>query len=603
MTLEIGLLLGIIFVAVILLSFDWFSADVVALGILLAIGLTGLLPPQDLFAGFGSETVVMIFGLLVLTAALINTGVISQIGRRLLRVVGDQPDRVLPITMVIVTAMSGFISNTATAALFLPIILDMSRRLRIPRAKWLMPMAFAAILASSISLVASSTNVLVSGLMVDYGLPPLGLFELTAVGLPIALLGILYMLVLGHRIIPVREEMESETAFEIRPYLAEIILMPGSSLVGRTLAEAALGRDLDLTVLRIVREGNRYIVPRPGLTLVEGDELLVKGQRSDILKVRDTRGLALKAEVKLSDPQLQDDELQLVEVVLLPGSPVTGRSLKTLQFRQRYGLQVLGINRRGTDIFSKLSRTRLQPGDQLLLQGTGGAISALNSQYFHILGTVKHQPINHQRARIAIGIFAVVLLLAALNILSLAVAVTVGVLAAFLTRCITPGEAYQRVAWQVLIVVGCMLALGAAMETTGTAAFLATHIIRVIDALGAIGSAGTLTPYLPLALLTLFFVITMGLTQPMSNQAAAVVVFPIAIQTATRLGLNPRAFAIMIAVSASCSFITPLEPACLIVYGPGHYKFLDFTRVGGLLTVVVYVISLLLIPLFWPLIP
>jgi di/tricarboxylate transporter len=603
MTIEIGLLLGIVLVAVILLTFDWFSADVVAIGILLAIGLTGLLPPRELFAGFGSETVVMIFGLLVLTSALINTGVITQISRRLFRAVGNKPERVLPTTMAIVTAMSAFISNTATAALFLPITLEMSRRLHIPRSKLLMPMAFASILASSISLVASSTNVLVSGLMVEYGLPALGIFELTAVGLPIAIAGIGYMLVLGNRIIPVREEAETESKFEIHPYMAEMVILPGSSLAGRTLAEAALGQDLDLTVVRIVREGNRYIVPRPGLTLVEGDELLVKGQSSDILKIKDAKGVGLKAEVKLSDPRLQDGELQLVEVLLLPGSPVTGRSLKTLQFRQRYRLQVLGINRRGKDMFSKLSRARLQPGDQLLLQGTRGAISALNPDYFHILGEVEHRPVNQQRARLAIGIFAVTLLLAAFNILSLAVAVTLGVLVAFLTRCITPGEAYQRVAWHVLIVIGCMLALGVAMESTGTADFLATQIIRVVDALGAHGSAGTLTPYLPVALLTLFFIITMGLTQPMSNQAAAVLVFPIAIETAARLGLNPRAFAVMIAVSASCSFITPLEPACLIVYGPGHYKFLDFTRVGGILTVIIYLISILLIPLIWPLIP
>jgi len=591
MTLQIGLLLGIISAAVVLFSLERFRADVIALGILLALNLTGLLPPSQTFAGFGSDTVVMIFGLLVLTASMIRTGVIDYAGRGLLRAAGDRPEGFLPVIMVIVAALSGFISNTATVALFLPIILELSRRSRTPRSRLLMPVAFSAILASSISLVASSTNVLISGLMSEYRMEPLGMFELARVGLPITLFGLLYMVTIGNRLIPVREQETDEEPFGIHPYMAEVIILPDSYLVGKTLREAALGRDLDLTIIRIVRSDNRYLVPSADLQLQEGDELLVKGQRSDILSIKDTTGLAFKAEVQLSDPRLQDDETQLAEVLLLPRSSLTGRSLRTLQFRQRYELQVLGINRRGKEMFSKLSRIRLHPGDQLLLQGPRSNIRALDPDDFHIIGEVHHTRLNRKRAPISIAVFVIALLLAALKLVSLPIAVTLGTLAVFLTRCITPDEAYRQVAWQALIVIGCMLALGAAMQSTGTADYLAQHVVRLLD-------AGN-----PITLLTLFFFFTMLLTQPMSNQAAAVLVLPIAVKTAMQLGLNPRTFAIMIAVSASCSFITPLEPACLIVYGPGHYKFTDFTKVGLLLTLIIYLISILLVPYFWPLYP
>jgi di/tricarboxylate transporter len=292
--------------------------------------------------------------------------------------------------------------------------------------------------------------------------------------------------------------------------------------------------------------------------------------------------------VELSDPRLQEEDTRLVEVILLPRSPLIGRTLKSSRFRQRYGLQVLGINRRGENIYRKLSQTWLRTGDQLLVQGHRANIAVLDeNNVFHVLGTVSHTRPNLRRAPVAIAIFAGVLLLAALNVLSLPVAVALGTLAVFVTRCIRPDRAYREVEWKAIIVIGSMLAIGSAMEYTGTARFLASRI-------AAITGQGHAT-----WLLSAFFALTLALTQPMSNQAAAVVVVPVAIQTAMQLGLNPRTFAAMIAVGASCSFITPLEPACLMVYGPGRYRFVDFAKVGSLLTVLIYVVAIVLVPLIW----
>ncbi|MEJ5311118.1 MAG: SLC13 family permease [Anaerolineae bacterium] len=591
MTLEIGLLLIIIAAAVVLFSLENLPVDVIALGIMMTLILTGLLPAEQAFAGFGSNTVVMIFGLLVITAALMNTGVTDLAGRKLLQLAGDKPRRLLAIVMTIPAILSAFISNTATTAMFTPLTLGLARRTRTSPAKLLMPLAFASILASSVTLIASSTNLVVSDMMQHYGMKPLGLFELTAVGLPIAAMGILYMLTVGHRLIPNRNtDEEFATPLGLRPYLAEVLILPNSPLIGKTLAESGLGRDMDLTVLRVVRGNNRYLVPQANLRLEEGDELLVEGKRTQILKVKDAAGIALKADITLADPRLQTEETELVEVILLPNSPLTGRTLKTVGFRERYGLQVLGINRRGQAIFRKLSETRLRTGDQLLIQGPRTNITALDENNFHIIGTVEHHRPNRKRAPIAIGIFAGIILLTALNLLTLPVAVILGAIGVFVTRCITPDEAYRDISWKAIIVIGCMLAMGRAMEYTGTATYLAGQIVSLTHSLTN-----------PVWLLTAFFTLTMILTQPMSNQAAAVLVLPIAIQTAMQLGLNPRTFGVMIAVGASCSFITPLEPACLIVYGPGGYKFTDFVKVGSILTVLVYLIAIVLVPLFWPL--
>jgi di/tricarboxylate transporter len=591
-TFEILLLLIIIGIALILFSLELLPTDVIALGILLTLTLTGLLPAQVAFAGFGSDTVVMIFGLLVLTAALVRTGVADNISRTILRVVGDSHDRLLIVIMVTAGILSAFMSNTASTALFVPITLELARRLRVRASKLLMPLAFAAILSSSVTLISTSTNIVINGLITNYNMPPLGMFELTPVGIPIVVVGILYMWGIGRRMIPERKtetELLQED-FGIRPYLAEIMILPDSSLVGKTFAEAGLGRDLDLTVLRVVRDKTHYIVPRPNLTLKAKDELLVEGQRNEILKVKETVGIAIKADIKLSDPRLQTKEMQMAEVILLPGSPLIGRTLKSLRFRQRYGLQVLGLNRRGENVFRKLSQTPLQVGDQMLVQGRRTQIKVLDADNtFHVLGAVDHQYPHRKQAPIAVGVFVGVLILAAFNVMSLPLAVLTGTLVTFLTGCITPEEAYREIAWKAIIVIGGMLALGAAMQSTGAAEFIATRIVSVVDHTNA-----TL-------LLSAFFFLSLALTQPMSNQAAAVLVVPIAISTAQQLGLNPRTFAVMIAVGASCSFITPLEPASLMVYGTGRYRFLDFVKVGSLLTIVVYLIAILLVPQIWPL--
>jgi len=589
MSIEILLLLGTILAAVVLFSLERVPVDVTALGILLFLVLTGLLPSREAFAGFGSDVVVMMLGLLILMEALSRTGVTGFAGRALQRWGEGNTERLLLVVMVAAVTLGAFMSNTAATAFFLPIVIGLARRAKVSAAKLLMPLAFASILASSITLVSTSTNVIVSGLMVEYGLPRMGMFELAPVGVPIAIVGMVYMLVLGRRLVPDRIPAEQIEDFSVDLYLTEVLIRPRSFLVGKTLREAGLGRDLGLTVLWIVRGNAPYIVPDALTSLEEGDVLLVEGGRENILQVKEVVGIDIRADVELSDANLQADDVGLIEAIVMPGSPLIGRTLNGLRFRDRYGLQVLAINRHGEKLTRKMSQIRLRVGDVLVLQGNRGKIEGLARQnIFRVLASVGEERPNRTRAPLALAIFLGVLAAATFDLLPLSVAMLLGALLVFVTRCITPEEAYSQISWRAIILIASMLSLGAAMQTTGAAEFLAGQIIKTI------GHSQ------PIWLLTGFFALTVVLTQPMSNQAAAVVVLPIAIQMARQLGLNPRSFAMMIALAASCSFLTPLEPSCLLVYGPGRYRFKDFPKVGLLLTLLIYAIAIILVPLYWP---
>jgi di/tricarboxylate transporter len=591
MTLSILLLLIILAVALLFFSFEWMPPDVTALGVLLALIVLRLTPMEQAFAGFGSDTVMLLLGLLIMTAALMRTGVVEVVSRYLMNFTSKHPRLSLPAMMLAVGVLSAFINNTAAAAFFLPVILGLSQRAKLSASRLLMPMAFAAILASSVTLVSTSTNVVVSGLMTQAGLLPIGMFELTPVGVLVLIMGLLYMVFIGQRLIPERPAVENLTEkFDLRPYLAELRIATDSSLAGSTLAQSGLGRDLDLTVLAIIRDGKRHPAPHADAMLQAEDSLLVEGLSEAILKIKDITGIDIQADAKFTDVDLQGDGLGLAEVVLLPRSPFIGRTIKGLKMRERHQIQVLAIYRRTGSVYSKIANTRLRMGDVLLVQGEQKQIAALQAENaFDVLGVVETQRFNRQNAWKVVGIFAGALLLGTLKLVPLPAAMLLGALLVFVTRCITPDEAYRQVEWKVLILIGSMLALGVAMQTTGTAEFLAAGLTELV---------GT---WNPLWLLTGFFVLTVLLTQPMSNQAAAAVVIPVALQTAVQLGLNPRTFAMMIAIAASTSYLTPLEPACLMVYGPGRYRFMDFVKVGGLLTVAVYLLAILMTPLLWPL--
>jgi di/tricarboxylate transporter len=591
MSLEVGLVMGTVVAALVLFSIERIPVDLTALGILLFLVLTGVLPAEVAFAGFGSEVVVMMLGLLIMVAALTRTGVTDVVGRLLLDRSGTNEQEMLLAVMAIAALVGAFLSNTTATAFFLPIVITMARRMKTSPAKFLMPLAFASILVSSVTLISTSTNIVVSGLMEDLELARIGMFELAPVGIPIALVGIVYMFVLGRHLVPDRIPPEDIEQISTRLYLTEILIPHDSPLAGKTLQASGLGSEMDLKVLRIVRDDTRHVLPRASTELEEGDVVLVEGSRESIFDVKDRTGAEIKADVKFPSEEMEIDveEMGLTEVMVLPNSAMVGRTLRGLDFRERYRLQVLAINRQGETLTREMARIRFQVGDVLVVQGREGRIDALENQnLFRRLSMPGMSLKRRRRAPIALGIFGGAVAAATFNVLSLPVAMLLGAALVFATRCITPEEAYKKVRWQVLILIASMLGLGAAMEMTGTAAFLADQIVALFGGSQVVW------------LLSAFFGLTVLLTQPMSNQAAAAVVLPVAVRTADQLGLNPRSFAMMVALAASTSYLTPLEPACLLVYGPGRYRFTDFLKVGAVPTLLIYGLCILLVPVIWP---
>ena len=591
MTIQIALVLTLLVIALVLFSIERIPIEVVALLLVMALVLTQTLTATEAFAGFGNDIVITIAGLFILTGGLARTGVVDLVGRRLHRTAGESEFRMVALIMFAAAFSAAIMKNTTTTAMFLPVVLGLAARRNISPAKLLMPLAFGAILGGTCTLIGTSTNLAVSGALPRYGIEPFSMFELTRVGVIIVGIGMLYMLLLGIRLLPRREAPESLTEqYHVRQYMTEVIVLDDSPLIGKTLAEARISDELDLTVLGILREEAQLrIAPTSDEPIKANDLLLVQGRVDDILKVKGEAGIEIKPDFELQDSVLETKDTELFEAMVPRGSDVIGRSLKRLDFRERHGAVVLAINRHGVNLLSKISRVRLRFGDVLLLQGKREEVEALAADgQLLLLEEISERQARPEKRRWALLGFGVFLFFSLTHLVPLPIAVLLGVMVLLGSRSLRMSEVYEIIDWRLLILIACMISFGVAMEKTGADQYLADFIVR-----------GT-GQYGPTAVLAGFFIMTVALTQPMSNQAAALVMLPISVKTALALGLNPRTFAITVTYAASCSFLTPLEPACVLVYTPGRYRFWDFIKVGSILTLAVFAVVIWLVPKFWP---
>ena len=590
MTTPIAIVLVLLIVALVLFSLERIPIEIVSILLVIALVLTNTLTAAEAFAGFGNDIVITIAGLFILTGGLARTGVIDLVGRRLHRAAGDSEFRIVALIMFAAAGCAAVMKNTTTTAMFLPVVLGIAARTNISPSRLLMPLAFGAILGGTCTLIGTSTNLAVSGALPRYGMQPFTMFELTSVGVVIVAIGMFYMLILGRSLLPSGKAGESLTEhYHVRQYMTEVIVLDDSPLIDKSLAEARLGEELDLTVLGILRGVEHRIAPNPEERIRAQDLLLVQGRVEDILKVKAEVGIEIKPDFTLNDSILEGKGTELFEAMVPRGSDFIGRTLKRLDFRKRHGVVVLAIDRHGVDLLSKISRVRLRFGDVLLLQGNRDQVQRLAADgQILLLEQISEKQARPEKRRWALLAFAVFLGLSLTHIVPLPIAVLLGVMILLASRALRMSEVYDIIDWRLLILIACMMSFGVAMEKTGADRFLADLIVR-----------GT-GQYGPVAVLAGFFVMTVALTQPMSNQAAALVMLPISVKTALALGLNPRTFAITVTYAASCSFLTPLEPACVLVYTPGRYRFLDFVKVGTLLTIAVFAIVIFLVPRFWP---
>ncbi len=591
MTPQIAIVLALLIIALVLFSTERIPIEVVSILLVMALVLTRTLTAPEAFAGFGNDIVITIAGLFILTGGLAKTGVIELVGRRLHRTAGKSEFRMVALIMFAAAFCAAVMKNTTTTAMFLPVVLGIAARRNMSPSRLLMPLAFGAILGGTCTLIGTSTNLAVSGALPRYGIEPFTMFELTRVGVVIVAVGMLYMLLVGRNLLPRRKPAESLTEqYHVRHYMTEVMVLDDSPLIGKSLAEARISDDLDLTVLGIVRGQEQVrIAPNPSEKIKADDLLLVQGRVEDILKVKTEAGIEIKPDFELNDSVLESKDTELFEAMVPRGSDFIGRTLKRLDLRRRYGVVVLAIDRHGVDLLSKISRVRLRFGDVLLIQTNRERAETLAGDgQVLLLEEISERQARPEKRRWALFAFAVFLFFSLTHLVPLPIAVLLGVMILLASQSLRMSEVYEIIDWRLLILIACMISFGVAMEKTSADQYLADLIVRGTGRYG------------PTAVLAGFFIMTVALTQPMSNQAAALVMLPISIKTALALGLNPRTFAITVTYAASCSFLTPLEPACVLVYTPGRYRFLDFVKVGSILTVAVFVIVVWLVPVLWP---
>jgi di/tricarboxylate transporter len=395
------------------------------------------------------------------------------------------------------------------------------------------------------------------------------------------------MVLIGARLLPKHDAKEFDDEYEGKDFVTEVVILPNSPLSEKTLAEADFRGMYDLQILGIVRGGERKL-PHREARLEAEDVLLVKGKLDQILSIKDTQGLGIKSDKKLYDAAETADTV-IVEAILSPNSAFAGRTLKEIRFGSRYNANVLAIYRHHRALHEKLSDIRLEFGDVLVIQGNSENINQLRQDpNFLTLEDIEHTPLRRNKAIWAVSIFLLSAIVAGSGVVPIALVALAAAAAMMLTRCITIQEAYEKIEWTAIILIAATIPLGIAMEKTGAAKILADYVTQYL------GFGG------PMVVLAGFFIFTTLLTQPMANAACALILAPIAINVANQLQVNPRAFAITISIAASCTFPTPLEPVTAIVYGPGKYRFSDYVKVGGLLTLVVMVVTLILVPIFWP---
>lgn len=587
---SIAIVLGLLAVAIFLFASDYVSVDIVTLLLLLALIGAGILSPAEAFAGFSQEIIVVIACIFVLSGALQETGVVDAAGSALLKVAGTSETRVLVVLMLLAAGLSAFINNTTVVALLVGPAVGLARKARISPSRVLLPLAFASILGGTCTLIGTSTNMAVSGYVARAGLEPIGLFEITPIGLLFVGVGVVYLLLVGRHFLPNRLEPSLAEGDAVREYASEIVVMRNSPLIGQPMFHSELS-EMGFRILK-ARRGNRTFNPDTQSQFQEGDVVVVVGNVEDLIKVKTAEGIEIQADWKLGDLKLPDEDVHIVETVVTPQSTLVGRTLRETRFHQQTGLTVLGIYRRGKLLGRQIATIRLMVGDLLLVQGEKERLTALQRQReLAVLSALPIAASRRNRGWYAVGWFAGALILNLLGMVPLAVGLLGAAVGTVLTRCISADRAYQYIEWRLLILIGGMTGFGLAVDKTGADELLAGWIV------------GGLQPFGVTAVLAGFFVLTILLTQPMSNAAAALVVLPVALEAARVLGVNERSFAIAIMLAASVSFITPFEPSSVLVYGPGRYRFADFLRTGGLLTLILAVLAVLAVQVLWPFVP
>jgi di/tricarboxylate transporter len=571
--------------------------DLVALLVLLALGIGGILTPEQAVAGFSRSAVLTIIGLFVITATLERTGVVQWIAERLAHLGGTRETRMIAVFMGAGALLSLAMNNIAAGAVLLPAAVSVARQSRVRESRLLMPLAFGTLLGGMATLFTTA-NIIVSGSLQAQGQRGLTMLDFLPTGGSIALAGMAYMLLIGRRLLPNRESVgramltrpDLSQTYQLAERLWEVRVHPDSPLVDQALAESVIGARLGATVAGIWHGREAKIPPAPTDVIAADDILLVMGREERVRQLEEQRTtIGRYGYHHNGSPDLS---VHLTEVVIAPRSPAIGKTLKELRFRTKFGLTTVALWREGRSYRTDVGDFTLEAGDALLMVGAPGRIALLSEEPGYIVLDGAHTlPLPDKRKAIrAAAIAALALLLSAANIIPTAEAMLAGAVALVLTGCINMEEAYRAIEWRVVVLIAGMLPIGTALVQTGMAA-------RIGQAFTA-----TLAPAGPLALIAGLYLFTVILTQLVGGQVAALIVGPIAVSAAVHLGVNPSAVGVAVAIGCSAAFLTPIaHPVNVLMMAPGGYRANDFLRVGLGMAIVCFLTLLVVMPLLWSL--
>ena len=576
----------------ILLVTEKLPVDLTAIGIMVVLMVSGILTPAETMAGLASPAVVTVGAMFLISKGMIRTGAVGYVSRLLMRFAGDRPGLVVLMILGVVALSSAFINNTAVVVLFIPIVMSISCQLGTSPSKLLIPVSYASILAGTCTLIGTSTNIIISDLSATHGYGALGMFELAPLGVPIALVGLLFILGAGPRLMPRVQnpvcELENK---QHQRYLAEISIPRGSPYTGRAPQEIFQQHHPDIEVIELIRYSHVYYPERDATTLAPDDLLLIKGSASSLVDLLASGNVSLplsEAGMKFNGAQ---NESLIVELIIPPQSSLLGTRLLESRLRRDPDIHIIAIQRRELHYSeTKIQDVRLKTGDILLVRLPEVSLSRLRGQSdFIILEDIQHEIVHKHMAGRAFGIFAAMVATATSGILDIMTAALTAAFLMIVSGCLPLRDAYRALEPRVLLIIVGTFALSAALQKTGASTLYAEQF------LGLFAPAGTVF------ILGAVIVLTSISTQILSNNATAILVLPIAMATATGLGVDPKPFIVAVCFGASACFATPIGyQTNLLVYGPGGYRFSDFLKLGIPLNLLVLVMGVLFIPMIWP---
>lgn len=570
--------------------------DLVAILIVLALAITGVLSPEEALAGFGSEPAIVVVSIFVLSGAMEQTRLADWIGRWIGRMAGTTYHRMIAVIMPMVALFSSVTHHVTTTAVMLPVTLALARERDIAPSKLLMPLSFAASLGTTITIIGAPAFLVASETLQEAGRPALGVFSIAPIGLALSLAGTLFVLLTARFLLPTRQSRgDIVNRFQVDAYFTELTILPESQMIGKTLVELKTSGQFHFTVVGWIRGGQRLSAPLPRHQVQPGDTLMVQAAPDDLAAFRQEPGVKLQAVEKFGGglptlPGEGGEESELVQAIIAPNADIVGRTLRDLDFRRRYGPIVLGLWRQSGFVQEELSQVRLEGGDVLVLQGDDEALSRVERDPAFLMLVPFHGETRSQRkAPLVAAILIATVLVSALGLLSLEIATLAGAAAVVLTKCLTPRQAYRSIDSRIYIFIAGAIPLGHAMQKTGVSTMMASWLQQAI---------GAWPQYM---ILLAIFVVVGVITQFMSDAATTALFAPMALALAVALGHPPEPYVVTVAMAAVATFLTPIgHHGNLLIYGPGGYQFRDFVLAGAPLSALVGVIVVTVANLLWP---